>query len=100
MGATAWTFLQLPKLVVVQRRLVAAEESIQVQLSKVVRNAWLPLLIAAVMVVGGFTVARVKSFFGAENAAGVTSARAGRLQAVQAQGRQIRDLRLGAARQR
>jgi hypothetical protein len=47
-----------------------------VQLSKVVRNAWLPLLIAAVMVVGGFTVARVKSFFGAENAAGVISARA------------------------
>ena len=45
------------------------------QLSKVVRNAWLPLLITAVMVVGGFTVARVKSFFGAENAAGVTSAR-------------------------
>ena len=45
------------------------------QLSKAVRNAWLPLLIAAVMVVGGFTVARVKSFFGAENAAGVTSAR-------------------------
>ena len=45
------------------------------QLSKVVRNAWLPLLIAAVMVVGGFTVARVKSFFGAENVAGVTSAR-------------------------
>ena len=45
------------------------------RLSKVVRNAWLPLLIAAVMVVGGFTVARVKSFFGAENAAGVTSAR-------------------------
>jgi hypothetical protein len=46
-----------------------------VQLSKVVRNAWLPLLIAAVVVVGGFTVVRVKSFFGAENAAGVTSAR-------------------------
>lgn len=45
------------------------------QLSKVVRNAWLPLLIAAVVVAGGFTVARVKSFFGAENAATVTSAR-------------------------
>ncbi len=45
------------------------------QISKVVRNAWLPLLIVAVLVVGGFTVARVKSFFGAENAAGVTSAR-------------------------
>ena len=44
-------------------------------LSKVVRNAWLPLLIVAVMVVGGFTVARVKSFFGADNAASVTSAR-------------------------
>jgi hypothetical protein len=46
-----------------------------VQLSKVVRNAWLPLLIVAVVAVGGFTVARVKSFFGAENTAPVTSAR-------------------------
>ena len=44
-------------------------------LSKVVRNAWLPLLIVAVMVVGGFTVARVKSFFGAENATTTTSSR-------------------------
>jgi hypothetical protein len=43
--------------------------------SKVVRNAWLPVLLAAVVLVGGFTVARVKSFFGAENAAPVTSAR-------------------------
>jgi hypothetical protein len=39
------------------------------------RNAWLPLLIVAVLVVGGFTVARVKSFFGAENAGTVTSPR-------------------------
>jgi hypothetical protein len=46
-----------------------------VQRSNVVRNAWLPLLIVAVVLVGGFTVARVKSFFGAENAAPVTSAR-------------------------
>lgn len=45
------------------------------QVSKIVRNAWLPLLIAAVVVVGGFAVARVKSFFGAENAATMTSAR-------------------------
>ncbi|HTZ16237.1 MAG TPA: MmpS family transport accessory protein [Mycobacterium sp.] len=45
------------------------------QRSKVVRNAWLPVLIVAVVLVGGFTVARVKSFFGAENAAPVTSAR-------------------------
>jgi hypothetical protein len=44
-------------------------------MSKVMRNAWLPLLIVAVVVVGGFTVARVKSFFGAENARTVTSAR-------------------------
>ncbi|BBZ52337.1 hypothetical protein H7H82_04485 [Mycobacterium heidelbergense] len=45
------------------------------QVSKIVRNAWLPLLIAAVVVVGGFAVARVKSFFGAENAATMTSTR-------------------------
>ena len=44
-------------------------------MSKVMRNAWLPLLIVAVVVIGGFTVARVKSFFGAENATTVTSAR-------------------------
>jgi hypothetical protein len=37
-----------------------------------VRNAWLPLLIVAVVVIGGFTVARVKSFFGA-NDTGVTA---------------------------
>lgn len=45
------------------------------QLSKVVRNAWLPLLIVAVVVVGGFTVARVKSFFGANDAGVMTSPR-------------------------
>lgn len=45
------------------------------QISKVIRNAWLPLLIVAVVVVGGFAVARVKSFFGAENARPLTSAR-------------------------
>jgi hypothetical protein len=46
-----------------------------VQISKGVRNAWLPLLIVVVVVVGGFTVARVKSFFGAENAAPLSSPR-------------------------
>ena len=45
------------------------------QTSKALRNAWLPLLIVAVMVIGGFAVVRVKSFFGAENAAPMTSAR-------------------------
>jgi hypothetical protein len=44
----------------------------QVQISKIVRNAWLPLLIVAVVVVGGFAVVRVKSFFGASDT-GVTS---------------------------
>ena len=51
------------------------EGSTPVQKSKVMRNAWLPLLIVAVVVIGGFTVARVKSFFGAENSATTTSAR-------------------------
>ncbi|ORA80961.1 hypothetical protein BST29_15215 [Mycobacterium malmoense] len=39
------------------------------------RNAWLPLLIVAVVVVGGSAVARVKTFFGAENAGTMTSTR-------------------------
>ena len=51
------------------------EGSTPVQKSKVMRNAWLPLLIVAVVVIGGFTVARVKSFFGAENSGTTTSAR-------------------------
>ncbi|MBI2696210.1 MmpS family transport accessory protein [Mycobacterium nebraskense] len=45
------------------------------QVSKVVRNAWLPLLIVAVLVVGGFAVARVKSFFGAHDTGVMTSPR-------------------------
>ena len=45
------------------------------QISKVLRNAWLPLLIVAVVVVGGFTVTRVKSFFTAENAHPLTTSR-------------------------
>lgn len=44
-------------------------------MAKVVRNAWLPLLIVAVVVIGGFAVVRVKSFFGADNADTLTSAR-------------------------
>ncbi len=45
------------------------------QLSKVVRNAWLPLLIVAVVVVGAFAVTRVKSFFGAHDTGVLTSPR-------------------------
>jgi Mycobacterium membrane protein len=47
----------------------------QVQISKIVRNAWLPLLIVAVVVVGGFAVVRVKSFFGANDTGVTTSGR-------------------------
>ena len=45
------------------------------QVSKVMRHAWLPLLIVAVLVVGGFAVARVKSFFGAHDTGVMTSPR-------------------------
>lgn len=44
-------------------------------MSRVVRSAWLPLLIVAVVVVGGFAVVRIKSFFVAENSAPVASGR-------------------------
>jgi hypothetical protein len=46
-----------------------------VQTSKIVRNAWLPVLIVAVVVVGGFAVARVKSFFGAHDTGVLTTPR-------------------------
>ena len=45
------------------------------QISRVVRNAWLPLLIVAVVVIGGFAVARVKTFFGADDTGVLTSPR-------------------------
>ena len=45
------------------------------QLSKIVRTAWLPLLIVAVVVVGAFAVVRVKSFFGANDTGVLTSPR-------------------------
>jgi Mycobacterium membrane protein len=44
-------------------------------MGKVLRNAWLPLLIIAVVVIGGFAVVRVKSFYGADNADNLTSAK-------------------------
>jgi hypothetical protein len=46
-----------------------------VQVAKVFRNAWLPLLIVMVVVVGGFAVTRVKSFFGAHDTGVMTTAR-------------------------
>src|SRR5690625_2534990 len=36
----------------------------------VLRRAWLPLLIVMVLVVGGFTVQRVRGYFGADNSGG------------------------------
>jgi hypothetical protein len=44
-------------------------------MAKVVRNAWLPLLIVAVVVIGGFAVVRVKSFYAADNTDTLTSAK-------------------------
>jgi hypothetical protein len=46
-----------------------------VQVAKVFRNAWLPLLIVMVVVVGGFAVTRVKSFFGAHDTGVITTPR-------------------------
>jgi hypothetical protein len=51
------------------------EGPIRVQMTKLVRNAWLPLLIVMVMVVGGFAVARVKSFFSAHDTGVMTTPR-------------------------
>ena len=45
------------------------------QISKIVRNAWLPLLIVTVMVIGGFAVVRVKSFFAAHDTGALRSGR-------------------------
>lgn len=43
--------------------------------SRLLRNAWLPMLIVAVVLVGGFAVVRVKSFFGAHDTGVMTSPR-------------------------
>src|ERR1700727_1019930 len=45
------------------------------QRSRIVRNAWLPLLIVAVVLIGSFAVVRVKSFFGANDTGVLTSPR-------------------------
>ena len=45
------------------------------QVTKLVRNAWLPLLIVMVMVVGGFAVTRVKSYFSAHDSGVMTTPR-------------------------
>src|ERR1700761_845016 len=44
-------------------------------MSKLVRNAWLPLLIVMVVMIGGFAVTRVKSFFGAHDTGVLTTPR-------------------------
>jgi hypothetical protein len=46
-----------------------------VQATKLVRNAWLPLLIVMVIVVGGFAVARVKTYFSAHDTGVMTAPR-------------------------
>ncbi|OMC35190.1 hypothetical protein A5740_07965 [Mycobacterium sp. GA-1841] len=39
------------------------------------KKFWIPLIIAAVVVVGGFTVMRVRTFFGAGDGSGISSAK-------------------------
>ncbi|NKZ10557.1 hypothetical protein HGA11_06165 [Mycolicibacterium septicum DSM 44393] len=42
---------------------------------KLLRRFWIPLIIAAVVLVGGFTVMRVRTFFGAGDGSGISSAK-------------------------
>jgi hypothetical protein len=42
-------------------------------MARIMRNAWLPLLIVAVVVIGGFTVLRVKSFYTADQEDNLTA---------------------------
>ena len=44
-------------------------------MAKIVRNAWLPLLIVAVVVIGGFAVARVRSFYALQQEDTLTGAK-------------------------
>lgn len=43
------------------------------QISTLARKAWLPVLIVAVVLIGGFAVVRVKSFFGAQDTGTLSS---------------------------
>ncbi|WKG03754.1 MULTISPECIES: MmpS family protein [Mycolicibacterium] len=42
---------------------------------KLLRRFWIPLIIAAVVLVGAFTVMRVRTFFGAGDGSGISSAK-------------------------
>ena len=42
---------------------------------KLLRRFWIPLIIVVVVLVGGFTVMRVRTFFGAGAGGGITSAK-------------------------
>ncbi|MBU9765183.1 hypothetical protein FR943_15190 [Mycobacterium sp. TNTM28] len=47
----------------------------QFSLSGLAKKFWIPLIIAAVVLVGGFTVMRVRTFFGAGDGSGISSAK-------------------------
>ena len=47
----------------------------QFSLTGIARRFWMPLLIAAVVLVGTFTVMRVRTFFGAGDGTGIASAK-------------------------
>jgi hypothetical protein len=44
-------------------------------MGSLLKRAWIPLLIVVVLVIGGFTVYRIRGFFGADNAAGASTAK-------------------------
>ncbi|WKG00899.1 MmpS family protein [Mycolicibacterium sp. HK-90] len=47
----------------------------QLSLSSLAKKFWIPLIIAAVVLVGAFTVMRVRTFFGAGDGSGISSAK-------------------------
>ncbi|MCV7068969.1 hypothetical protein H7H51_30490, partial [Mycolicibacterium farcinogenes] len=47
----------------------------QLSLSGLAKKFWIPLIIAAVVLVGAFTVMRVRTFFGAGDGSGISSAK-------------------------
>ena len=47
----------------------------QFSISGLAKKFWIPLIIVVVVLVGGFTVMRVRTFFGAGNGSGISSAK-------------------------
>ena len=68
-----------------------------VEVYNLLKRVWIPLLIVIVVVIAGLTVSRIRTFFGANDTTGISQRRGRRHQAVQPQGREVRDLRRDGA---